>query len=213
MIGPNHWFRFYVEVLDDPKVQRLSGEVFKTWVNLLCFAATSNGVLPDNESIAFRLRLPIRVVEKRIELLIREGLLDALVDEDGDASPRLEPHNWRERQFISDTSLERVRKYRDNRRKLGLPVAASYRASWANLVERDGERCAYCGSDARLCVDHMIPTAQGGDDNVENLCIACKSCNSGKAGRTPEQAGLSFTSATAFASYKHYLENFKRRAL
>jgi len=32
----SQWFRMYAEVLDDPKVQRLSGDEFKAWVNILC---------------------------------------------------------------------------------------------------------------------------------------------------------------------------------
>ena len=36
------WFRFYHDAIDDPKVQRLPGDVFKFWVNLLCLASRSN---------------------------------------------------------------------------------------------------------------------------------------------------------------------------
>ena len=49
------WFRFYAEALNDPKVQRLDGETFKGWVNLLCLAKAHDGTLPDIPDIAFGL--------------------------------------------------------------------------------------------------------------------------------------------------------------
>jgi DNA-directed RNA polymerase subunit RPC12/RpoP len=61
----------------------------------------------------------------------------------------------------------------------------------ANIYERDGFRCRYCGSDVRaLAIDHVVPRVQGGTDFPVNLVVACKSCNSRKGGRTPEQAGM-----------------------
>ena len=51
------WFRFYIRSLDDLKVQAMSGDLFKTWVNLLSLAAEQDGALPDIATIAFRLRL------------------------------------------------------------------------------------------------------------------------------------------------------------
>jgi hypothetical protein len=51
------WFRFYNEALDDPKIQKLDGETFKAWINLLCICAR-NDVLPHAVSdIAFALLL------------------------------------------------------------------------------------------------------------------------------------------------------------
>lgn len=43
-------------------------------------------------------------------------------------------------------------------------------------------RCAYCHTltsitGARLVVDHIIPESAGGQTVVENLCLACHSCN------------------------------------
>ena len=51
------WFRAYNEALDDPKVQRLPGELFKTWFNLLCVASRCGGSLPALGDLAFMLRL------------------------------------------------------------------------------------------------------------------------------------------------------------
>jgi hypothetical protein len=40
------WFRFYDDALNDPKVQKLSGDLFKAWVNILCLASKHGGELP-----------------------------------------------------------------------------------------------------------------------------------------------------------------------
>lgn len=48
-------------------------------------------------------------------------------------------------------------------------------------------RCYYCGSAVSGSVshiDHMIPLARGGAHSVENLCIACPSCNLRKGKKT-----------------------------
>jgi hypothetical protein len=52
------------------------------------------------------------------------------------------------------------------------------------VLERDGFACRYCGGTPQegyiLHVDHVIPVAQGGLNEEENLVAACWLCNSGK---------------------------------
>ena len=100
------WFRFYTEALDDPKVQRLTPTLFKTWVNLLCIAGQNNGKLPSLDDLAFRLRLSAHETEQQVSDLILAGLIDIQTDK------TRTPHNWHERQYASDTSSERVRRHR-----------------------------------------------------------------------------------------------------
>lgn len=53
-----------------------------------------------------------------------------------------------------------------------------------------GKKCAWCKSVEHLCVDHIIPRHYGGSDELENLQILCRSCNSSKgAGRDPYRKG------------------------
>ena len=63
-----------------------------------------------------------------------------------------------------------------------------------NLFKRDNYRCAYCGEHFKrtdLSIDHIIPLCQGGHPwNWKNLITSCKSCNSKKGGRTPEQSNM-----------------------
>lgn len=49
-----------------------------------------------------------------------------------------------------------------------------------------GHRCIYCGVTSResqLEVDHVIPVAKGGTNEIGNLVVACKPCNRGKGKR------------------------------
>ena len=52
------------------------------------------------------------------------------------------------------------------------------------VYEADGNQCVYCGSTARLSVDHIIPQSRGGTNEFDNLVTACQPCNSKRqAGR------------------------------
>ena len=106
----SRWFRFYGEALNDHKVQSLTPDLFKTWVNLLCAASLNDGVLPTAERLSFELRVSAHEMQSRLDELILLGLLDIRKDK------RLEPHNWEKRQWKSDDSKERVRKHRHSKR-------------------------------------------------------------------------------------------------
>ncbi len=104
------WFRLYDDILDDPKVQMLSPELFKTWVNLLAVASKNAGKLPPIQKLAFSLRLSQQDMQSRIEDLITAELIDIMPD------GSLEPHNWSKRQWKSDDSAERVKRHREKKK-------------------------------------------------------------------------------------------------
>ena len=54
---------------------------------------------------------------------------------------------------------------------------------WFATVEVFDHRCAYCGSSAKLTVDHVLPVSRGGDNAIENLIPACLTCNLKKGAR------------------------------
>ena len=105
------WFRFYTEALDDPKVQRLDPVTFKHWVNLLCVAAKNEGKLPPAEDMAFALRIDVIAAESLLDRLLIAGLID--VQKGGANGTHIAPHGWAKRQYKSDTSSERVKRYRE----------------------------------------------------------------------------------------------------
>lgn len=54
---------------------------------------------------------------------------------------------------------------------------------FASVSERDGERCAECGSQEDLTLDHILPLARGGSNKLDNLQILCRVHNSSKGAR------------------------------
>ena len=110
MTSMTRWFRLYDDVLNDPKVQRLSGDSFKFWINVLCIASKHGGVLPSVEDMAFALRVSTDVCTSLIDELKTCGLIDG--------SKRLTPHGWEKRQFKSDTSTDRVKRFRERSRNV-----------------------------------------------------------------------------------------------
>ena len=48
-------------------------------------------------------------------------------------------------------------------------------------------RCAICGSEEDLCIDHWLPLTAGYALDLGNAVVLCRSCNSGKCNRLPEQ--------------------------
>lgn len=56
------------------------------------------------------------------------------------------------------------------------------------IVKAWGGKCAYCkGTQEPFAIDHIVPVADGGTCDLENLCLACVQCNSMKSDvRLPE---------------------------
>lgn len=113
------WFRFYADALNHPKVQTLDGELFKFWINILCVTSQCNGAIPSHvtngdkiavtyDEIAFYLRMPVAQVKEYFDELINRGLIDI--------GEQIKPHNWDKKQYKSDTSAKRTRKYRERKK-------------------------------------------------------------------------------------------------
>lgn len=97
----NKWFRFYVDWLDNPKVQMLDATLQQRYIMLLCLR--SMGEIPgmDAKAIAWRLRIDLSDFENSLKILKEKGLWT------GKDIP-----NWNKRQYVSDCSTERSRKHR-----------------------------------------------------------------------------------------------------
>lgn len=103
---PQTWFRLYNEVVDDPKVQQLPPALFRAWVNMLCLVSKHGAALPPLSDISYRLRVTPAKAESLRSELVAAGLFD---EEDGS----FYPHNWHGRQFKSDVSTDRVKRFRN----------------------------------------------------------------------------------------------------
>lgn len=105
----NRWFRVYDEMVDDPKVLKLSLELRWTLMALWCVASQNDGNLPPVDDIAIKLRVKPAKMRQLLAGLQDAGFLDE--DETG-----ARPHNWNGRQFKSDVSNERVKRFRERKK-------------------------------------------------------------------------------------------------
>jgi 5-methylcytosine-specific restriction endonuclease McrA len=65
--------------------------------------------------------------------------------------------------------------------------------SRANIYARDDHTCQYCARKlptTELTFDHVLPVAQGGRKDWENIVTCCVTCNRRKGGRTPAQSAM-----------------------
>jgi len=55
------------------------------------------------------------------------------------------------------------------------------------LFQRDGFICKHCGCTdvEQLSIDHIIPVSAGGTNDLENLQVLCRKCNSSKGRKCP----------------------------
>ncbi len=63
----------------------------------------------------------------------------------------------------------------------------------SNVYLRDRHRCQYCGTTRaaeELTLDHVLPRSRGGPTNWSNIVVSCFRCNSRKADRMPDEAGM-----------------------
>lgn len=110
------WFRLYDDLLFDPKVQLLTPENFKHWINLLCVASKSDSVIPS-DNLHFMLHVAPGQVDGILSDLIRADLLE-YASVRGDRC--LVPHGWQSRQYVWDgrdpTNAERQKRHRQRKR-------------------------------------------------------------------------------------------------
>lgn len=86
---------------------------------------------------------------------------------------------------------QRVRKQGHKRRALerGAEHEPYTRADINTLWHDQDGLCAYCRSPmfGVYHIDHVMPISRGGADKLENLALACPSCNSQKYNKTGEE--------------------------
>jgi len=105
------WFRLYAEFATDPKVQMMPEAMQRRLVMLFCLQC-SNGIETFHETeretaIAFALRISEDELAETKALFLRKGF----INEDWTL------RNWSKRQYASDSSTARVRRYRERRKQ------------------------------------------------------------------------------------------------
>lgn len=119
---------------------------------------------------------PLAVIPaRRAVVLIMKAKADMVVP-NGD--------KFRSETILMDApSVIRLRYYVNVPYRQGIPLTRR------SIFQRDGWVCQYCGKEAQN-IDHVIPRSQGGQHLWENVVAACIPCNSKKAHRTPDEAGM-----------------------
>lgn len=107
-MAQNQWFRLYNQSLNNPKVQNLSGDMFKAWINILCVTSQCDGRDVTRDDLSFHLRMSQEQTNQIVDELVAANLL---VD-----NGEIIPYKWDERQYKSDSSTDRTRLYRERKK-------------------------------------------------------------------------------------------------
>jgi hypothetical protein len=101
------WFRLYTEWAYDPKIQSMNETLQRRYIMLLC--VTCNGEIKklSESELAFALRITAEDLKNTKKVFIEKNFID---DE-------WNVRAWNDRQFQSDRSNERVKRYREKRKR------------------------------------------------------------------------------------------------
>ena len=69
------WLKLHRDILHNAKAQRLPGELFKAWINILLMAEDGAGWLPAVDDMAFVMRLEAGAVGTMVGDLVKRGLV------------------------------------------------------------------------------------------------------------------------------------------
>lgn len=72
-------------------------------------------------------------------------------------------------------------KKRDATKRL-LPATLTLE-QWENIKKHFSHKCAYCGREEKLTIEHFVPVSKLGELSVGNILPICSHCNSSKGDR------------------------------
>lgn len=111
----SRWIRFYEDTLHDPKIVTLSDSQFRDWCRLMLIASRHpHGHLPSMRDIAADMRCTVADANAAVSDLVDVGLID-VVQHVPEAV--FAPHNWTQRQFVSDCGGSAARMQKHRKRK------------------------------------------------------------------------------------------------
>ena len=87
----------------------------------------------------------------------------------------------KKRQYHKSQHGKLIRKFNDFKRisKLRNSKFKLNKEDMQKILKRD-KVCIYCGSDENLGLDHLNPVSKYGKTEINNIVLACLSCNSSK---------------------------------
>lgn len=182
------WARIDDRANSDAKLLALSDSAYRMWVAglIFCQANLTDGFIPSHAIHTFgvRARKKTALVAELTKSVLGKQPLWQEVENGWTVNDFLMWNESRETVIASrQTAKQRLALFRDP----GLRQ---------EVRARDGDVCRYCGRTVRWhdrkgelggTYDHVKPVGGNGPDN---LVVCCRSCNSRKKGRTPEQARM-----------------------
>lgn len=139
--GASLWVRLYTEIRHDRKLRRLSPAQRWLWVTILTMAKDSPSpgwlLLSENvpviaEDLADEAAIDIDDVKEGIKAFIQQNMLEEV---DG----VLHLVNWDKRQFVSDSSTERVKRYRQRQTHADTDNNETLHKRYSNVPETPPE--------------------------------------------------------------------------
>jgi len=103
---------------------------------------------------------------------------------------------WNVKSFFSDEELNKIIRYVSyiegkiefektyKRRRYVASIYTTRSDIRKKIFDRDGRVCKHCQTTKNLTLDHIIPVSKNGKDNLCNLQVLCKSCNSKKSNKS-----------------------------
>lgn len=73
----------------------------------------------------------------------------------------------------------RIRSVNNRARRMGVSGVITVQ-EWLTIFNQAEGKCVNCGSDEYICIDHIIPLSQGGQNTIENIQPLCRVCNISK---------------------------------
>lgn len=105
----NPWFRLYAEFASDHKIQMMPESFQRRYIMLLCLRCSNGDVTLHDEEVAFQLRISNEEWSETKAVFLAKNLIDQ-----ANGIPA-----WNKRQFVSDSSAERVRRFREKKKQSG----------------------------------------------------------------------------------------------
>lgn len=207
------WIKIVTEFFDDEKISLIESmpdkdTILIIWIKLLTLAGKKNmnGYIFLTENIPYTdemlstiFKRPLNTIRLAFDIFKKFDMIN--YDEDG----ILQITNWEKHQNIE--GMERIRELNrkrasNYRERLDSVGGYNYLKHYEEVYRRDKGKCVYCGSEDNLCLDHLIPLMKSGDNEIDNIVLACKQCNAGKSGRLLEDANYTLINKETLEQYK-----------
>lgn len=138
------WFRLYTEFASDPKVQLLDETLQRRFVMLLCLAGAGVTPTSDVSEVDFVLRIGVSECERTRSIFVSKGLIDE----------HWFPKKWTKRQFESDSSTGRVKRFRQRQKSVTEDVTET--PSEQSRTEQSQKRATRIPEDFVLTDDRRL---------------------------------------------------------